>query len=217
MKQSTSMKDMIKLTFGEEIGNAVSHGALAMVYLLLTPIVSIYSYTKGGYIRGIGVGIYMTCIFLMLIVSCLYHSMDFQSKHKYIFRKLDHIAILLAIAGSYTPIALYLFEGKVRIIVLLIEWLAVIGGILLKSISTKSHPLLSAVIYLAMGWAAIFFLPSLIQVSTPLFLGFIVAGGLFYTVGIIFYSKKKKYFHFIWHIFIILACICHFIAIVFLM
>jgi len=217
MKPSASMKEMNKLTFGEEIGNAVSHGALAMIYLLLTPIVSIYAYTKGGYLQGIGVGIYMICIFLMLIVSCLYHCMDFTSQHKYIFRKLDHIAILLAIAGSYTPVALCLFDGTIRVLVLLIEWLAVIGGILLKSISNKAHPLLSAIIYLSMGWAALFFLPTLIQAASTPFLIYIVAGGLFYTIGIIFYSQKKKYFHFIWHIFIVLACICHFVAIVFLL
>ena len=211
------MKEMVKLSFGEEVGNAISHGALAGIYLLLMPFISIYSYTKGGYLRGIGVGIYMICIFLMLIISCLYHSMDFSSKHKYIFRKLDHIAILLAIAGSYTPIALYLFEGKVRIIVLVIEWAAVLGGVLLKSISNKSHPILSCAIYLAMGWTAVFFLPTLIKNGTPLFLGLIVAGGLFYTIGVFFYAKKKKFFHFVWHLMIDCACILHFIAIVFVM
>lgn len=217
MKKSTSMKEMFQLSFGEEVGNAISHGALGAIILLLMPIISIYSYTKGGYLRGIGVGIYMICIFLMLIVSCLYHSMAYNSKHKYIFRKLDHIMILLAIAGSYTPIALCLFNGSIRIIVLLIEWLAVLGGILLKSISNKAHPIISCAIYLAMGWAAILFLPNLIKVGNPVFLSLIVAGGLFYTGGLYFYSKKKQYFHFIWHIFIDLACILHFIAIVFFM
>lgn len=217
MKSSASMREMFQLSFGEEVGNSISHGVMAALYLFLIPIVSVYSYTRGGYTRSIGVGIYMICIFLMFLISCLYHSMAYQSQQKYIFRKLDHIAILLAIAGSYTPVALCLFEGKVRILVLLIEWLAVIGGILLKSISNKSHPIISAIIYLAMGWAAIVFLPTLIRESTPLFLGLIVAGGIFYTGGFIFYAFKKKYFHFVWHLFINCACILHFIAIVFVM
>lgn len=217
MKKSSSMKDVFPLTFGEEIGNAISHGALAVLYLLFTPYISIYSYIKGGYLRGIGVGIYMICIFLMLMVSCLYHSMEHQTSHKYIFRKLDHIMILLAIAGSYTPIALCLFDGPTRIIVLAIEWIAVIGGILLKSISNKSHPVISGIIYLSMGWAALFFLPKLIANSSPIFLALIVLGGVLYTIGMIFYSYKKKYFHFVWHLFIDFACILHFIAIVFFM
>lgn len=217
MKSSSSMKEMFKLSFGEEVGNAVSHGVLGGVFLLLLPYISIYSYEKGGYLRGIGVGIYMICIFLMLIVSCLYHSMAYNSQHKYIFRKLDHIMILLAIAGSYTPIALCLFTGSARIIVLAIEWLAVLGGILLKSISNKAHPIISCTIYLAMGWAAILFLPNLIKSGSSLFLSLIVAGGLFYTGGVYFYSQKKNFYHFIWHIFIDLACILHFIAIVFFM
>ena len=217
MKTSKSMREIIHLSFGEELGNAISHGALAGIILLLLPIVSIYSYTKGGYLRGIGVGIYMICIFLMLIVSCLYHSMVYDSQHKYVFRKLDHIMILLAIAGTYTPIALCLFDGATRIIVLCIEWLAVLGGVLLKSISNKSHPIISCTLYLAMGWTAIFFLPELIAVSSPIFLGLIVAGGLCYTIGVYFYSQKKKFFHFVWHLFIDVACILLFIAVVFFM
>ena len=217
MKPSKSMREMFQLSFGEELGNAISHGALAAIYLLLTPIVSIYSYNKGGYVRGIGVGVYMICIFLMLLVSCLYHSMEFGTQHKYVFRKLDHIAILLAIAGSYTPVALCVFEGYVTIIVLLVQWLSVFGGILLKSISKKAHPILSCSIYVTMGWVAIIFLPALIKAGSPQFLLWMLAGGLLYTIGIVFYAQKKSYFHFIWHIFIDLACICHFIGIVFMM
>lgn len=217
MKKSASMKDMYKLSLGEEVGNAISHGVMAFLYLLSMPIVCIYTYNLGGWIRGIGTGIYMICIFLMFLISCLYHSMAFDSTQKYVFRKLDHIAILLAIAGSYTPIALCLFDKKVGILILFIEWLAVLAGLLLKSISKQSHPILSGAIYLTMGWTAVMFLPNLIKNSTPLFLSLIVAGGLFYTAGIIFYAKKKKFFHFVWHLFINIACILHFIAIVFVM
>lgn len=217
MKKSASMKDMFKLSFGEEVGNAISHGVMAFLYLMSMPIVCIYTYNLGGWVRGIGTGIYMICIFLMFLISCLYHSMAFDSTQKYVFRKLDHIAILLAIAGSYTPIALCLFDTKVGILILFIEWLAVFAGLLLKSISKQAHPILSGTIYLTMGWTAIMFLPNLIKNSTPLFLGLIVAGGLFYTGGVIFYAQKKKFFHFVWHLFINVACILHFIAIVFVM
>ena len=96
--------------------------------------------------------------------------MDYKSTQKYIFRKLDHICIYLAIAGSYTPIILCLIQGVMGYIVVVAEWIAVIAGILLKSISSKSHPVLSMVIYMCMGWAAILILPSLIAKASIAFL-----------------------------------------------
>lgn len=213
-----SMRDMFKLSFGEEVANTISHGVMAALYLLLLPAISVYSYLKGGVLRCTGISIYMICLFLMFLISCIYHSMAFNSDQKYVFRKLDHICIYLAIAGSYTPIALCLIQGTAGIIVIGIEWIAVIAGILLKSISKQSHPVLSMIIYMAMGWAAVFFLPVLLKKCTPLFLGLIIAGGLLYTIGAVFYTKPQhKYFHFVWHLCINLASILHFIAIVFIM
>lgn len=218
MKQSKSMKDMFKLSFGEEIGNAVSHGVMAILLLFILPITSVYAYIQGGVLRSFGISIYIICMFLMFIVSCIYHSMEFKSTQKYVFRKLDHICIYLAIAGSYTPIALCLIEGIAGYIVVGIEWAAVIAGILLKSISSKSHPVLSMVIYMCMGWAAIFVLPILITKASISFLALIISGGLLYTIGAYFYSHPEHpFFHFIWHLCIAAASILHFIAIVFLM
>ena len=205
-------------SFGEEVGNAVSHGAMSAITLLALPVAAIYSFARTGSLTAaVGVSIFGVSIFLMFLASTLYHSMSPASKHKQVFQILDHIFIYVAIAGSYTPIALCLFDGPTRIIVLAIEWIAVIGGILLKSISNKSHPVISGIIYLSMGWAALFFLPKLIANSSPIFLALIVLGGVLYTIGMIFYSYKKKYFHFVWHLFIDFACILHFIAIVFFM
>ena len=218
MRQSKSMRDMFKLSFGEEVANTISHGVMAMLCLILLPFMAVFSYLKGGMLRSTGISIYMICLFLMFLISGIYHSMAFDSDQKYVFRKLDHICIYLAIAGSYTPIALCLIQGIEGLIVIAVEWISVIAGILLKSISKQAHPVLSMVIYMAMGWAAIFFLPVLLRKCTPLFLGLILAGGLLYTIGAIFYSQPQhKYFHFIWHLCINLASILHFIAIVFVM
>lgn len=213
-----SMKDMFKLSFGEEVANAVSHGVMAMLCLLSLPLISVYSYLRGGTPRLIGIGIFAICLFLMFLVSCIYHSMAFDSEQKYVFRKLDHICIYLAIAGSYTPIALCLIQGIEGVAVIVIEWIAVFAGILLKSISKQEHRLLSMIIYLTMGWAAVFFLPVLLRKCTPMFLSLIVVGGILYTIGTYFYSRPQhKYFHFIWHLCINLASVLHFIAIVFIM
>ena len=122
----------------------------------------------------VGVTICLIALFLMSLTSTLYHCMPFGSNHKYVFRKLDHICIFLAIAGTYTPVALTLIGGWQGFLVLVIEWTAVLFGILLKSISSKSYPKLSMMIYMAMGWAAIMFLPLLLQKASLTFLIYIV-------------------------------------------
>ena len=124
--------------------------------------------------------------------------------------------ILLAIAGTYTPICLKLMNNWKGYTILAIEWVMVIMGILLKSIATKTYPKLSMTIYMVMGWLAIFILPTLIKKTQPIFIILIALGGIMYTIGTFFYSKpQKRYFHFVWHIFIILASICHLLAILY--
>lgn len=215
--QEKTMRDMFKLTFGEEVGNAVSHGVMAILCLFFLPFAAVYSYRIDGITRSVGVSIFIICLLMMFLVSTIYHSMAYDSEQKYVFRKLDHICIYLAIAGSYTPIALCVVDGWVSILILVLEWGAVLAGVLLKSISKKSYPKLSVTIYLVMGWTAIFFIPALLQQASLLFLSFIVLGGVMYSLGVIFYSKQKKFFHFIWHLFINAASILHVIAIVFFM
>ena len=212
------MKEMFHLSFKEEVGNVISHGVMAIIMLLLLPFAAVYSYITSGVLKSICVSIYVICLFIMFLMSTFYHSMAYDSTQKYVMRKLDYICIFLAIAGSYTPIVLCLTKGWLRIMILLMQWGAVVFGILLKAIAKKSYPIFTTVIYLLMGWCALLFLPTLIHSSTPLFLFFIVLGGLFYSGGIFFFAKPQiKFFHFVWHLFINCASICHFIAIVFLM
>lgn len=210
------MRETFRLSFGEEIGNAVSHGVMAIACLIALPIFAIYSYAVGGVLRASGTSIYLISMFLMFLISTIYHSMHYGSQQKYVFRKLDHIAILFAIAGSYTPVCLCLIQGWLGILVLVIEWTMVIAGVLLKAIAKKSYPRLSMCVYMVMGWCAVFFLPVLLQRASLLFLIFIVLGGVMYTIGAFFYAKPQHaYFHFIWHLFINLASIFHFFALIF--
>lgn len=209
-----SMREMFKLSFGEEIGNAVSHGVMAIICLILMPIVAVYAYLNHGIIGVVTEAIYLICLFLMFMVSCIYHSMQFGSGQKYVFRKLDHICIFLAIAGTYTPILLLVVQGWLAVVMLVVQWGAVLTGILITSISKKHHKKIEMVLYLVMGWIAILMVPTLISQSSGLFLSFIVIGGVLYTIGIFFYAKKFPYAHFIWHIFIVLASIFHLIAVV---
>lgn len=215
-KQKT-MHDMFQLSFGEEVGNAVSHGIMAILYLILLPFLALYSYYRGGMIRFIGISIFMICMFLMFITSTLYHSMAFGSKQKYILRKMDHIMIYFAIAGSFTPVALCVVDEWLCVFILVLEWGATIFGVFLKLFSEKAYPILTTVIYLVMGWSALLLLPSLIHHASYLFILLVVLGGIMYSLGVIFYSQHKKYFHFIWHLFIIVASTLHFIAFIFIM
>lgn len=209
---------MFRLGFKEEVANCVSHGVMAALCLFCLPASAVYSYIESGTLRAVGVSIFIICLFFMFFVSTLYHAMPFGTTHKYVFRKFDHICIYFAIAGSYTPIALSLIGGWQGTTILIIEWTAVFGGILLKAISSKSYPKLSMTIYMIMGWTAILFMPILLSKASLPFLLLIVGGGLMYTIGAFFYAKPShKYFHSIWHICINIASILHFIAIVFMM
>lgn len=217
MKEKT-MRDMFHLSFGEEVANCISHGVMALAFLFVLPYVAIYSYLKGGLLLAIGISVYNICIFLMFLISTIYHSMEYDTNQKYVFRKLDHVCIFLAIAGTYTPIALCLIGGWQGILILLIQWMLALMGILYKSICRRSFPKLSLFLYLAMGWTAVFFLPVIIEKASILFLVLIVAGGLMYTIGAYFYTHpERKYSHFVWHLFINLASIMHFIAVLYCM
>jgi len=202
--------------FKEEVFNCVTHGLMALIMMILIPICAVYAYIQGGFIQSFSVSVFTICIFLMFLVSTLYHAMEYDSPHKQVFRILDHIFIYFAIAGSYTPVALCLITGWQGIVILIIQWTMVLVGILYKSISIKSLPKLSLTIYLVMGWTVILFIPPLIKNASSIFLWLLVLGGVLYSIGAYFYAKKDlSYNHVIWHIFISVASLLHFIGIVF--
>ncbi len=217
-----SMKKIKKIyipTIGEEIANAVSHGVMSCLTLLFLPFAAIWSYTHaiGNNIESaVGVSVFVISIFLMFLTSTLYHSMHPASKHKAVFHILDHIFIYVAIAGSYTPIALTVIGGWQGILIVALQWAMVLFGIFYKSLSKQSIPAISLTIYLIMGWTVVFFMPLFLRnASTPL-LVLIAVGGIFYTLGAWFYAKKGfKYHHLVWHLLINIAVCCHAVAIVF--
>lgn len=212
------MNGVFRLSFKEEMLNAITHGIMGVIMLILIPVCAVYSYAVHDLTRAVGVSVFTICLFLMFIGSTLYHSMKYSSPQKAVFRILDHIFIYFAIAGSYTPIALSLIQGWEGIFILVVQWSMVLVGILYKSLSTKSLPKLSMTIYMVMGWIAVLFIPALLENASNTFLSLIVLGGLLYTIGAYFYGKKSlKYGHVIWHVCISLASTAHFIAIVFYM
>ena len=205
-------------TFGEEIANAVSHGVMTFAALAALPFAAVWAYVHDaqGVLAAVSVSIFVISIFLMFLASTLYHSMDPSSRHKEVFHILDHIFIYVAIAGSYTPIALSVIGGWQGVVITVVQWAMVLFGIFYKSLSRRSIPAVSLTIYLVMGWTIVFFLPLFIRRASEPLLWLIAAGGVLYTVGAWFYARKGfRYHHLVWHLLINLAVVCHFAGIVF--
>jgi hemolysin III len=216
--KNESMNEITELSFAEEVGNSLSHGVMLFALLFSLPYYAIRAYLQGGALLAAGISIYFFCMIFMFGGSCLYHLMPYHTTYKLVFRKLDHIMILLAIAGTYTPICLYLIHNWMGYAVLIVEWVMAFAGIILKAFSKKRMKVLSLTIYLVMGWMAILILPTLLAKASWAFLGLILLGGLFYTVGIYFYNHPERNFsHFTWHIFINLASLSQMIAILYFM
>lgn len=213
-----SKNKIIELSFGEELANALTHGIAALLVLCSFPFVIITTYTKGTLVDVASVTIFGICIFLMFLMSTIYHVMEHNTIHKQVMRIMDHIFIYVAIAGTYTPIAASIIGGWQATVLLSVQWAMVLFGILYKSLSKKSIPKISLLIYLIMGWSIVIFMPLFIQKANATLFWLILAGGIFYSVGAAIYAKKGfKYHHMVWHIFVFLGVLTHYIGICFFM
>ena len=214
---SKSFKLSKQLSFGEEVGNAVTHAVAAFGMLILLPYTAIHTYSLHGSLQAFGASVFVISLFLMFLSSSIYHSMPYTSIHKYILRIIDHSMIYIAIAGSYTPVALSLVGGWLGYLIVGLQWGLTIFGILYKIFAKKINEKFSLFLYLFMGWLVLFILPAILQKTGLVFGILMLAGGLSYTIGALFYAKKKPYFHMIWHLFILLASALQYIAIVYFM
>ena len=147
--------------------------------------------------------------------STLYHGIQ-HKKTKHIFRILDHCGIYLLIAGSYTPVILMSIGGKAGWIIFGIQWGLALIGILLKIFYVGRFDVLSTLMYLVMGWMVVFQWDKLTNSISSTAFNLLLAGGLAYSVGVIFYllDSKLKYSHFIWHLFVMAGSILHYIMII---
>jgi len=213
LENSVSSK---RYTVKEEIANGITHGLGVLFGIAALTILLFFSIKKGEPLSIVSFSIYGTCIILMYLSSTLYHSIPNQNIKK-ILRVFDHSSIYLFIAGTYTPIALLTMQGYLRIGVLIATWSIAIFGIVFKITTyTKMDKFkkLSLALYLGMGWIAVFTVKPIVQTTSFKFFIWILAGGLIYTLGTIFYSMKKiPYNHAIWHIFVLSASVVHFLGI----
>lgn len=206
-----------QLSFGEEVANSVTHAVGALAMLVLLPVTATHAYNAYHMRVAVGMSIFVISLFLMFLSSAIYHSMSYGSTHKYVLRIIDHSMIYIAIAGSYTPIALSLLNGWLGYLIIVLQWGTTLFGILYKIFAKSINEKFSLTLYLIMGWLVVFILPAILRQTDPVFWSLMLAGGLSYTVGAFFYAKKKPYFHMIWHLFILLASALQYIAIVFYM
>lgn len=199
-------------SISEELMNAISHGIGAA--LSIAAIVLLIVNSKFEIKSVICVTIYSVSLFVLYIISTLYHAL-LPSKAKKVFRVLDHCSIFLLIAGTYTPICLLVLNSVVGWILFFVVWVAAIVGIVFNSIDIKKFSKFSMICYIAMGWVVIFALKPLIDSITTSQLTLLVSGGLAYTVGAVLYviGKKQKYIHSVWHLFVLLGSILHFFMI----
>lgn len=205
-------------TLGEEVANTISHGVMSLLALCALPFAAVWAYLHDPQpvLACVSVSIFVISLFLMFLASTLYHSMNPASKHKAVFHILDHIFIYVAIAGSYTPIALSVIGGWQGIVIAVVQWAMVLFGIFYKSLSRRSIPAVSLTIYLVMGWTIVFFLPLFIRHASTALLWLIALGGVLYTGGAWVYARKGfRYHHLVWHLLINLAVAAHFTGIVF--
>ena len=203
-----------KYSLGEEIFNSTSHGIGALISLAATIIMAVISGGKGSALGAFASVAFGLTLILLYTSSTLYHAITHPGA-KRIFQILDHCTIFLLIAGSYSPYALLTVGGTPGWVIFGIVWVSALTGIILNAIDLKRFARISIVLYLAMGWAIIFYLPILLANLAAGGLWLLIAGGLAYTGGIVFYLIKKiPYFHSIWHLFVLAGSICHILSVI---
>lgn len=201
----------------EEMMNVISHG-IGILFSIVGLVILIMTANKSGDTwHTVTFSIYGTTLILLYLASTLYHGCP-DGKAKRILKICDHSAIFLLIAGSYTPLTLLVLRGKLGWTLFSIVWIIALAGILFKVFFIKKFKSLSTILYIAMGWIVIFAIkPLYLELNTQSIV-FLVAGGLFYTLGTIFYSSKKfKYNHAIWHLFVLGGSVCHFFTMFYLL
>jgi hemolysin III len=200
-------------TRGEEVANTLSAAAGLAVFVAVTPFLMAAALVSDRSLAVTGCAIFLASVLTLYLSSTIYHALaPCQAKH--IVRILDHAAIFVLIAGTYTPFALGPLAENGGLALAIIEWTLAVLGIAFKCTGGIQSRRLSNLIYLGMGWLGVFWIRPLIENTGWAGFLWILAGGIAYTVGIVFYAAKhKNYAHFVWHLFVFAGSLCHTVAI----
>ena len=201
-------------SLGEELANSISHGLGLLAALIGAPLLMVQAWHGGDRLFFCGTAVFAAAILLVYLGSTLYHAWP-RGAAKSVFQVIDHSAIFLLIAGTYTPFTLGPLRGAWGWTILALVWTLAIFGVILKSIAgTERAKGFSLALYLGMGWLVLVAFRPLMLHLPGASLIWLVAGGLAYTGGVFFFvSKRRPYTHFVWHLLVLLGTACHFLAV----
>jgi len=206
------MADRVQ-TVNEEIANALTHGLGVAFCLVATPVMIGYAQKFGNPAMVWAVTVFGFGMFMVYLSSTLYHAVS-QQDAKRLLRIWDHISIFILIAGTYTPLVLKFTSASTAYIFLTIMWAVVGVGSILKIFFTGRFKVVSVMLYLALGWMAVFIIKPLWANVPSQIWWWMLAGGLAYCFGVIFYLwKKLQYHHAVWHVFVLTGTVTHFFAV----
>ena len=203
------MNSEVKYSSKEEFLNAFSHsiGALFSIYAIVMLAVSSHNALEAS-----TTAIFGATLFILFQSSALYHAMVNETAKK-VFRKIDHSAIFMLIAGTYTPILLLVVKFPLSVALLAMTWYLAITGIIYSCLTLK-FKYLSTGLYLVMGWLSLFLFYAIWNNASHLSVWLLLLGGFFYSSGCIFYLYKKKFMHCIWHLFVLAGAVSHYLSII---
>ncbi|MFB1490547.1 MULTISPECIES: hemolysin III family protein [unclassified Thiocapsa] len=193
--------------------NSISHLVGAVLALIGVATLVTVAGMQGGALRIVSFSIYGVTLFLLYLFSTLYHSL--QGRAKQVFKVLDHVAIYLLIAGTYTPFSLLVLKGQTGWWMFGAIWTLAGIGILIDSIPHRRRRVLPMILYLTMGWLILLALEPLVATLPPAGVWGLVTGGLFYTFGVVFYALDSRFSwsHGVWHLFVLAGSISHYLTI----
>lgn len=202
-------------------GSAITHGiALVLAIVGALPLI-LKAAREPGWLHIIGMTVFMLSMILLYMASTLYHTFDVNQKVNRRLKKFDHMMISVLIAGSYTPVCLIVLKGKTGLILLSIVWAIAIAGILIKAFWVYCPKWVSSVLYIGMGWTCVLAFTQILNNMSPAAFGWLLAGGIIYTVGGVIYALKLPIFnnrhknfgsHEIFHLFVMGGSACHFVV-----
>jgi len=198
---------------GEEIANAVSHGLGLMAALAAMPVLIAMAARRGGAADVVGSAVFGATVALLYLTSTLYHSAP-AGERKTWLRRLDHSAIFLLIAGTYTPFTLGVLGGAWGWTLFGVIWGLAVAGVIVKLTAGPRWPVLSTGLYLAMGWLVVLAGRPLLLRVPPQGIALLAAGGMAYTLGVVFYAQPRmRYAHLVWHLFVLAGTTFHVLAV----
>jgi len=197
---------------GEELAHSLTHGAGLLMGIAALVLMVVFAAQKGSAIHVVSCTVFGATLVVLYASSTLYHALP-AGRGKRVFGILDHAAIFLLIAGTYTPFALITLAGGWGWSVFGVIWGLAIGGILLEAISRGRLRRLQLLLYLVMGWGIFVAARPMLRELATGGVVLLLAGGVAYTLGVIFFVWKRPFHHAVWHVFVLGGSICHFFAV----